>query len=93
MATTNPTENLLIPPEWLHDLVTLAEIEGPQRAADLIAPGDGADWRAFKAKIAAGDELHYFTSPPTSFPGGGGRMGYVLLRGGRQVAVFVALMS
>jgi hypothetical protein len=93
LLITDPTGNSAIPREWMNDLVTLSEIEGPGRAPDLIAPVDGPEWRAFKEKIGEHDELRYFTSPPESFIHGGGRMGYVIVRDGRQVAAFVAMMS
>jgi hypothetical protein len=82
-----------VPREWLHGVVSLSEIEGPKRAPDLIAPKDGTEWRAFKGQIKEHDELMYFTSPPESFTCGGGQTGYVLMREGRQVAVYVAIMS
>ena len=91
--TNKPSENSEIPREWLHGVVSLSEIEGPKRAPDLIAPKDGPEWRAFKEQIREHDELMYFTSPPESFIRGGGRMGYVLMREGRQAAVYIAIMS
>lgn len=83
----------LVPPEWLDSRVTLAELEGPNRASDLIQPADLSSWRGFKHQLRPQDELWYFTSPPESFGHGAGQMGYVLLRNGQQVARFIAMMS
>jgi len=90
---TGPAEHIEIPQEWLHGVVVLSDIEGPERVPDLIAPTDGPEWDAFKGKIKEHDELLYFTSPPEAFIRGGGRMGYVILRNSKQVAVYVAMMS
>lgn len=82
-----------LPPEWIHSLVTLDEIEGPNRAPDLIKPADTPAWRAFKEQLARDDELWYFTSAPETFRRGAGRMGYVILRNGKQIAHFIAIMN
>lgn len=87
------SDNTEIPREWINSRVTLAEIEGPARALDLIKPADTPAWRAFKSRIEPGDECWYFTSPNGSFGAGAGRIGYVILRKGRQVAHFVAMMN
>ena len=82
-----------LPPEWIHSRVTLGEIEGPDRAPDLIKPADTPAWCAFKDKLKPNDELCYFTSAPESLVHGAGSMGYVILRNGKQVAHFVAIMN
>ena len=82
-----------VPPEWIHSKVTLDEIEGPNRAKDLIQPGDCATWRAFKSKIREEDELWYFISPHDFFVHCAGRMGYVIIRNGKQVDNYVAIMT
>ncbi len=93
MQTENTAADFAVPGEWIHSRVTLAEIEGPGAAPDLIKPADSPAWRAFKAKLRTHDELWYFTSPPGSFGKGAGRMGYVILRDGNQVASFTALIN
>lgn len=82
-----------MPPKWIHSKVSLEEIDGPNRADDLIGPQDCPEWRAFKSLIVGEDELWYFTSPPGSFLRSAGRMGYVILRNGEQVDNFVAIMN
>jgi hypothetical protein len=91
--TTIAADASALPPEWIHSRVTLGEIEGPDRAPDLIKPADTPAWRAFKDKLERHDELWYFTSAPESFGHGAGRMGYVILRNGKQVAHFIAIMN
>jgi len=91
--TNGQRDAFVVPTEWLQGVVTLSEIEGPKRAPDLIAPKNGPEWRAFKGRIREHDELMYFTSTPESFIRGNGRMGYVIMRKGRQMAVYVAIVS
>ena len=93
MQTNDAPADFIVPRGWLNSRVTLAEIEGPERAPDLIRPADSPAWRAFKDKLKPQDELWYFTSPPASFGHGAGRTGYAILRDGRQVASFTALMN
>ena len=91
--TTIAADASALPPAWIHSRVTLGEIEGPNRAPDLIKPADTPAWRTFKDKLEPHDELWYFTSAPESFVHGAGSMGYVILRNGKQVAHFVAIMN
>ena len=63
MQTSDASADFAVPPEWINSRVTLAEIEGPNAAPDLIKPVDSPAWRAFKAKLKPQDELWYFTSP------------------------------
>lgn len=93
MQTNEAPTDFAVPREWLNSRVALAEIEGPKQAPDLIRPADSPAWRAFKAKLKPQDELWYFTSPPGSFGHGAGRSGYAILRNGKQVASFTALMN
>jgi hypothetical protein len=93
MQTNDAPADFVIPREWLHSRVILAEIEGPNAAPDLIKPADSPAWRAFKSKLKPQDVLWYFTSPPGSFRAGAGRTGYTILRDGKQVASFTALMN
>jgi hypothetical protein len=93
MQTNEAPADFAVPREWLNSHVTLAEIEGPNAVPDLIKPVDSPVWRAFKSKLKPQDELWYFTSPPGSFNAGAGRTGYAILRNGKQVASFVALMN
>lgn len=93
MQMNDAPADFAVPREWINSRVTLAEIEGPERAPDLIKPADSAAWRAFKDKLLPQDELWYFTSPPESFGHGAGRMGYVILRHGKQAASFTAMMN
>ena len=83
----------IIPKEWINSRVTLDEIEGPNRAQDLIDPADSSEWRSFKSMLQAGDELWYFTAPSASFSHAAGRTGYVILRNGKQISHFNALMN
>ena len=93
MQTSDASADFAVPPEWINSRVTLAEIEGPKAAPDLIKPADSPAWRAFKAKLKPQDELWYFTSPRGSFNAMAGRTGYVILRRGKQAASFTALMN
>ncbi len=93
MQTTIAADAHALPPEWIHSRVTLDEIEGPNRAPDLIKPADTPAWRAFKDRLARDDELWYFTSAPETFGHGAGRMGYVILRNGKQIAHFIGIMN
>ncbi len=93
MQTNDTSSDFAVPREWINSRVTLAEIEGPHAAPDLIKPADSAAWRTFKGKLGPHDELWYFTSPRDSFGRGSGRMGYVILRHGKQVASFTAMMN
>ncbi len=93
MKANDAPADFAVPREWIHSRVTLAEIEGPAAAPDLIRPADSAAWRAFKEKLGPHDELWYFTSPGGSFGREAGRTGYVILRSGKQVASFTALMN
>lgn len=93
MSLTEAEGRSDVPPAWIHSKVTLEEIEGPRRARDLISPGDGPEWRAFKRRLREKDELWYFTTPSDFFMHSAGRMGYVILRRGKQVAHFVAIMT
>jgi hypothetical protein len=93
MQINDDPADVAVPAEWLNSRVTLAEIEGPNAAPDLIKPEDSAAWRTFKSKLGPHDELWYFTSPPGSFHAGAGRTGYAILRDGKQVASFTALMN
>ncbi len=93
MHTDDAPADFVVPREWINSRVSLAEIEGPGAAPDLIKPADNALWRSFKAKLLPKDEIWYFTSPPESFGKGSGRMGYVILRDGKQAASFTALMN
>ena len=93
MNMGNAADNIDIPSAWVNSRVTLAEIEGPNRAPDLVKPADTPAWRDFKGRLEAHDELWYFTSSPESFGHGAGRMGYVILRKGCQVAHFNALLN
>ena len=93
MNTINTDDNAQSPTAWINSRVTLGEIEGPDRAADLVKPADTPQWRAFKERLEPGDELWYFTSPSESFRNGAGRMGYVILRKGMQVVHFNAMMN
>ena len=82
-----------VPATWIHSKVTLDEIEGPNRAKDLICPKDNPEWRAFKGAMREGDELWYFTAPPDSFFHAAGRTGYVIIRSGEQLDNYVVLMN
>jgi hypothetical protein len=93
MQTNDASADFAVPREWLNSRVTLAEIEGPNAAPDLIRPADSAAWRAFKSKLEPRDELWYFTSPRGSFGRAAGRTGYAILRDGKQVASFTAMMN
>lgn len=73
--------------------VTLDEIDGPNRATDLVVPGDSPEWRNFKRLIQDEDELWYFTSPPDFFFQCAGRMGYVIFRNRKRVENYVAIMN
>ncbi len=93
MKSSTAQAGFAVPRQWLNSRVTLAEVEGPARAADLVRPADSQAWRAFKGRIGPQDELWYFTSPPGSFTSGSGKTGYVIMRNGEQVSSFVALMN
>ena len=93
MQTNDVPGDFAVPREWLNSRVTLAEIEGPNAAPDVIRPQDSPAWRAFKGKLMPRDELWYFTSPQGSFGHAAGRTGYAILRDGKQVASFTALMN
>jgi hypothetical protein len=93
MQTNDASADFAVPRKWLNSRVTLAEIEGPNAPRDLIKPTDSPAWRAFKSKLGPQDELWYFTSQPGSFGRGAGRTGYAILRNGKQVASFVAMMN
>ena len=87
------SSGFVVPTPWLNSRVTLADIEGAARAPDLIQPQDNPEWRRFKELLGPGDELWYFCSPFESFLSPAGKMGYVLVRDGKQVESFVALMN
>ena len=93
MNSINQPESSQIPSTWINSRVSLAEIESPNHASDLVNPGDTQQWRAFKNRLEPGDELWYFTSLPEFFAKGAGRMGYVILRNGKQVVYFNAMMN
>lgn len=93
MKITNAAGNSAVPPEWILEAVSLDEIEGSDRAPDLIKPADCPEWKSFKSRIEARDELRYFTAPQEAFVHGVGRMGYVIMRNGKQVDNFVVFMT
>ncbi len=94
-----------IRPEWLQldplpslDVVfamtvALTDAGLPQATVDRMAgnppPKLRTDWAAFVAHAAAGDELRYFKS------GGAlaGRSGFVIVRAGTPIAVYITSMS
>ncbi|HLV81572.1 MAG TPA: hypothetical protein VKT32_14895 [Chthonomonadaceae bacterium] len=79
-----------VPSAWLYQQVSLEEIE---KSADLPVPADSAAWTAFLAQMRPGDQLWYFISPPDTWRHLAGRLGYVILRAGQQVAQMIIMMN
>lgn len=50
-------------------------------------------WKGFKASIQEGDEIYYFLSDPASWRGLAGREGYVLVRNGKLIKVFITMLG
>ncbi len=50
-------------------------------------------WEEFKALVQDGDEIYFFSSDPASWQGLAGREGYVLVRQGELIQIFLTLLS
>lgn len=68
------------------------EIDGPLTIQELEAQSPNV-WEAFESLVQEGDEIYYFLSDPASWRGLAGRSGYVLIRNGEIVKMYITLMS
>jgi hypothetical protein len=96
------------PQEWLGERVTPSKFETdwnlPVDDGGLTMMVDGnagrpyrlrseSDWWRLKLRIAPGDELRTFSSPPETWKGLAGRTGAALIRNGRPIGHVTTMMN
>jgi hypothetical protein len=83
----------VVPTEWLKEQVTVADAEAANFQGGKPFGFQHLKWERLKGKMAPGDELWFFTSPPHTWVHLMGREGYAVVRQGEVIDSLITSQS